>query len=134
MPVRRQIKQLRSMGGFSLLELLIVVALLGTLATIVLPSVMGARDAALRQRSIARAEALNLAQVRLKLATADAAKQWSAAGTDAARYLLLAPYLSYAPATLALYDDADDPYGYTFGTLDQKVSITGGSPVIGRSY
>ena len=134
MPVRRQNRPFRFTGGFSLLELLIVVAVLGTLATIVLPSVTGARDAALRQRSIARAEALNLAQVRLKLASPNAATQWSAAGTDAARYLLLVPYLSYAPATLALYDDADDPYGYTFGTLDQKVSITGGSPIIGRSY
>lgn len=121
-------------GAFSLLELLIVVAVLGTLATIIIPSVSGAREAAQRQRAIARAEALNLAQVRLKLASPSAATDWTAAGSDAARYLLLVPHLSFAPATLTDYNDADDPYSYSFGSLDEKVSIAGGSPAIGRAY
>jgi prepilin-type N-terminal cleavage/methylation domain-containing protein len=121
-------------SGFSLLELLIVVAVLGTLATIIIPSVSGAREAAQRQRAIARAEALNLAQVRLKLASPSATADWAAAGSDTARYLLLAPHLSFAPATLTDYNDADDPYSYSFGSLDEKVSIAGGSPAIGRAY
>ena len=98
--------------GFSLIELIIVIAVIAVIAGIMIPSISGTQDAAKAQKAIAAAEALNMAQVQYRL---QAGASWGAAATDAARYVLLAPYMTYAAATLAAYEaNIDSGMTYTF--------------------
>lgn len=97
--------------GFSLVEMLASVAIIGIIAFLAIPSVSRMREDSERNLAIARAESLNVAQatmVQMKGRTT-AQQDWTNAGNDDARYLLLAPYLSYAETSRALYM----PSGYT---------------------
>lgn len=121
--------------GFSLVEMMACVSIIGIISFMAIPSVTRMRSDSERNLVIARAEALNLAQasyVQVRGRT-QAALEWTAAGSDAARYNLLRPYLSYPEDTLASF-----LCGYTSGsypvfnptiTALKKVTIV--SPVSG---
>lgn len=97
--------------GFSLVEMLASVAIIGVIAFLAIPSVSRMREDSERNLAIARAEALNVAMatmVQMK-GRAQAQTDWSNATTDDAKYIRLQPYLSFAETTRALYF----PSGYT---------------------
>jgi prepilin-type N-terminal cleavage/methylation domain-containing protein len=97
--------------GFSLVEMMACVSIIGIIAFMAIPSVTRMRGDSERNLVIARAESLNLAQasyIQVRGRT-QAALEWVAASTPEAKYGLLRNYLSFAEGTLAAYM----PSGYT---------------------
>lgn len=97
--------------GFSLVEMMACVSIIGIIAFLAIPSITRMRADSEKNLAITRAEALNLAQasfIQVRGRT-QAAIEWNAAGSDEARYALLRSYLSYAEPSLALYM----PAGYS---------------------
>ncbi len=97
--------------GFSLVEMMASVAIIGIIAFLAIPSISKMREDSEKNLAIARAESLNVAQatmVQVKGRT-QADLDWRSAGSNDAKYTLLQPYLSYAETTLATYL----PSGYT---------------------
>ena len=93
--------------GFSLVEMMASVAIIGIIAFLAIPSISRMREDSEKNLAIARAESLNVAQatlVQVKGRT-QADLEWRAAGDSnhSGKYLLLLPYLSYAEATLSTY-------------------------------
>jgi len=114
-------------AAFSLVEVLVAVALIGILVFIALPNIVQVKDDSETHLAISRAEALNMgiaSYIQSRgLTTAHAA--WQGAANDEARYTLIAPYLSFAPGTLAAF--TPDGYGLTFPTSLtnlQKTALT----------
>lgn len=108
--------------GFSLVEMMACVSIIGIIAFMAIPSVTRMRGDSERNLAIARAESLNLAQasyIQVRGRT-QAALDWTAAATSDARYLLLRPYLSFAESTLSLYM----PSGYTVTFPPSITSMT----------
>lgn len=113
--------------GFSLVEMMACVSIIGIIAFLAIPSITRMRADGERNLAITRAEALNLAQasfIQTKGRT-EAARLWRTTGNDEARYNLLKEHLSYAESSLSLYM----PSGYsvrfpTSVTAMQKVSLT----------
>jgi len=119
--------------GFSLVEMMACVSIIGIIAFMAIPSVTRMRGDSERNLAIARAESLNLAQasyIQVRGRT-QAALDWAAASSSDAKYSLLRPYLSFAETTLTLYM----PSGYTVTfpasiTTMTKVSLTSPTGVI----
>lgn len=91
--------------GFSLVEMMACVSIIGIISFMAIPSVTRMRSDSERNLVIARAQALNLAQasfVQMRGRT-QAALLWTAAGSDKARYELLLPYLSYPEANFSAF-------------------------------
>lgn len=91
--------------GFSLVEMMACVSIIGIIAFMAIPSVTRMRSDSERNLAIARAEALNLAQASFMQVRGrtQAALDWTAAGSNDGKYALLRPYLSYAESSLAAY-------------------------------
>lgn len=111
--------------AFSLVEVLVAVALIGVLVFLALPNIVQVKDDSEVHLAISRAEALNLSMASLIQAQglSGATTQWAGAADSAARYVLVRPYLAFAPATLAEYT----PGGYTFtfpATLQPLTKVT----------
>lgn len=90
--------------GFSLVEALATVAIIGIITFLALPNIVKMRRDAERNTAIARAEAFNLgiaAYVQGK-GVAKAAEEWASA-TETARFGLVRPYLAFAPERLQDY-------------------------------
>jgi prepilin-type N-terminal cleavage/methylation domain-containing protein len=105
--------------GFSLVEMMACVSIIGLIAFMAIPSVTRMRSDSERNLVIARAEALNLAQasyIQVRGRT-QASLDWTAAASSDAKYALLRSYLSFSEATLTTYF----PSGYT---VTFPVSIT----------
>jgi prepilin-type N-terminal cleavage/methylation domain-containing protein len=101
-------------NAFSLIELVIVIAIIAVIAGIILPNISGTNDAAKQQRAIAAAEALNAAQVTYRIKNGTSA--WNAAADDTC-YTQLLPYLTYAQDSLTNFQkaiDADQKYTFDF--------------------
>lgn len=120
-------------AGFSLVEVLVAVALIGILVFLALPNIVQIRDDSETHLAIARAEALNMGMASLVQARGitAAGTAWDAAANDEARYSLIAPYLAFSPATLAEYT----PGGYTMSfnstlTPMTKVNLLKGGATI----
>lgn len=119
--------------GFSLVEMMACVSIIGIIAFMAIPSVTRMRGDSERNLAIARAESLNLAQasyIQVRGRT-QAALDWAAASSSDAKYTLLRPYLSFAETSLSLYM----PSGYTVTfpasiTTMTKVSLTSPTGVI----
>jgi len=119
--------------GFSLVEMMACVSIIGIIAFMAIPSVTRMRGDSERNLAIARAEALNLAQssyIQVNGRT-QAALNWSAAASTEAKYTLLRPYLSFSETTLATFM----PSGYTITfapsiTSMTKAALTGPSGTI----
>jgi prepilin-type N-terminal cleavage/methylation domain-containing protein len=91
--------------GFSLVEMMACVSIIGIIAFMAIPSVTRMRSDSERNLAIARAEALNLAQASLiqVRGRTQASLDWSGATTTEAKYTLLRPYLSFSETTLAAF-------------------------------
>lgn len=115
--------------GFSLVEMMACVSIIGIIAFMAIPSVTRMRGDSERNLAIARAESLNLAQasyIQVRGRT-QAALEWTAASTPDAKYQLLRNYLSFAEPTLSLYL----PSGYSVAfppTITSMVKVTLTSP------
>jgi prepilin-type N-terminal cleavage/methylation domain-containing protein len=86
--------------GFSLVELVIVIAVIAVISAIIIPTVSGTNEAAKDQKAIAAAEALNMAQVQYRLQNGAA---WTVTSNDD-RYAALKAYMTYAQDTLTLFE------------------------------
>jgi len=105
--------------GFSLVEMMACVSIIGIIAFMAIPSVTRMRGDSERNLAIARAESLNLAQasyIQVRGRT-QAALEWAAASTPDAKYQLLKSYLSFAEKDLTSFL----PSGYN---LTFPLSIT----------
>jgi prepilin-type N-terminal cleavage/methylation domain-containing protein len=111
-------------AGFSLVEVLAAVAIIGILVFIAIPNVVQSRRDAEENFAIGRAEALNssISQYIQANGRANAGVAWNAAD-NAGRFGLVKGYLAYAPTALSDYQ----PNGYTYTlptTPDGRVGIT----------
>ena len=113
--------------GFSLVEMMACVSIIGIIAFMAIPSVTRMRGDSERNLAIARAESLNLAQasyIQVRGRT-QAALEWAAASSADSKYTLLRPYLSFAETTLSAYMPSG--YSVTFPpsiTSMTKVALT----------
>ena len=117
--------------GFSLVELLIVITILGIVLYFAFPNIVQMRSDSEDSLARARAEMLNLAVAGYFQAVGDrttAKANWSAAGSDEARYTsLLKPYIAFPPATLSAFMPSSD-YTVVFDPTDplvRKVQLYG---------
>ena len=96
----------RRRAGFSLVELLAAVTIIGVIAFMAIPSVSRMREDSERNLAIARVESLNTSMATFIQVNGrtNAETAWLAAGTnDEAKYTLLRPYLAFAETTLARF-------------------------------
>ena len=122
----------RQRGGFSLVEMLAAVAIIGVVTFLAIPNLVRMRGDAERNVAIARAEAINMAMATLiqVRGRTTASSDWTAASSDQDKYTLLTPYLAYAEANLTDY--VPGGYTITFYTLDplRKVGLSVGTKLI----
>lgn len=91
--------------GFSLIEVLAAVAIIGIITFLAIPNIIRIRQESEQSLAESRVEALNLGMASLVQAHGPtaAADLWSGAANNQARYDLVRPYLAFAPATIASY-------------------------------
>jgi prepilin-type N-terminal cleavage/methylation domain-containing protein len=96
--------------GFSLVEVLAAVSIIGIIAFLAVPNIVAIKQDSERNLAVSRAEALNMAIVSYIQSNgkANVASGWTSLN-DQQRYTLLIPYLSFAPANLTDFI----PKGYT---------------------
>jgi prepilin-type N-terminal cleavage/methylation domain-containing protein len=105
----------RRRRGFSLVEALATVAIIGVITFLAIPNIVRMRQDAERNMAVARAEAFNLgvAAYVQSLGITAAASDWAPLNAET-RYGRVRPYLAFAPASLADYIAA--PYSIDIGT------------------
>jgi len=113
-------------AAFSLVEVLAAIAIIGIITFLAIPNIVSIKEDGERNLAISRAEALNMATVAYyQKGGAASVTAWGSAN-NAQRYVLVAPYLAYAPATLAAY--LPSGYGVTLPTSlppSSKASLVG---------
>ncbi|GEP44979.1 type II secretion system protein [Brevifollis gellanilyticus] len=119
-----------SRRGFSMVEMIACVSIIGIIAFLAIPSITRMRSDSERNLAISRAESLNLAMATyIQVAgRSQAANEWTSATNAQAKYEKIRPYLAYAETTLTAYMPQD--YGITFPvsiTSMTKASLTGPS-------
>lgn len=114
----------RSRRGFSLIEMLSAVAIIGVISFLAIPNLVKMRSDSERNLAIGRAEAINMAMATFIQARGrtQASTDWAAATTAQAKYALVAPYLSFAETNLT--DFLPNGYTVTFNTLDPLRKVT----------
>jgi prepilin-type N-terminal cleavage/methylation domain-containing protein len=87
--------------GFSLVEVLAAVSIIGIIAFLAVPNIVAIKQDSERNLAISRAEAVNMAIVSYIQSNgkSNVAPGWTSLN-DQQRYTLLIPYLSFAPADL----------------------------------
>lgn len=115
----------RGRTGFSLVEMMACVSIIGIIAFLAIPSVARMRSDSEKNLAIARAEALNLAQASFiqVRGRSQAAADWTTATSSTAKYNLLLPYLSYAETTLTAFMPSG--YSVTFPSSILSMSKVG---------
>lgn len=107
--------------GFSLVELLVVIVVLGIVLYFAFPNIVQMRSDSEDSLARARAEMLNLAVAGYFQAVGDRATaraNWAAAGSDEARYAnLLRPYIAFPSASLSAFMPSSD-YTVVFDPTD----------------
>lgn len=118
----------RSLRGFSLVELLIVLVILGVVMFLAIPNIVQVRSDSEDNLARSRAEALNMAAAAYfqAVGTQTASSVWSGAGNDT-RYALLSPYLAFAPASLSSYMPSGYSVTFSSDPLRQKATLQRGS-------
>lgn len=91
----------RTRRGFSLVEVLAAVSIIGIIAFLAIPNIIAIKQDSERNLAISRAEAVNIAIVSYIQANgrSNVAPGWTSIN-DQQRYTLLIPYLSFAPTNL----------------------------------
>ncbi|MDC0048167.1 type II secretion system GspH family protein [Verrucomicrobia bacterium] len=114
--------------GFSLVEVLAAVAIIGIITFLAIPNIVAVKQDSETNMAISRAEALNIAMVSYVQANGhdNASDYWGNEINAQGRYALLASYLAFAPSNLFEYM----PSGYQIklpGDLRRisKVHLTG---------
>jgi prepilin-type N-terminal cleavage/methylation domain-containing protein len=110
--------------GFSLIEMLAAVAIIGVISFLAIPNIVKMRSDSERNMAVARAESVNMAMATFIQARGrtQAATDWTAAATAQAKYSLIAPYLSYSETNLTDY--IPNGYSITFNTIDPLKKVT----------
>jgi prepilin-type N-terminal cleavage/methylation domain-containing protein len=118
--------------GFSLVEMLAAVAIIGVISFLALPNLVKMRGDSERNLAIARCESINMAmatyiQVRGRT---QAVSDFNGSSTAQAKYALIAPYLAFSEANLTDY--IPNGFSITFNTIDplKKVTLLQGTTVI----
>ncbi len=109
--------------GFSLVEVLAAVAIIGVITFLALPNIITVRQDAEQNLAITRAEAINMATAAFiqSRGRQNAKIEWASKSVPD-RYKLLAPFLAFAPENLTDYMPED--YYLTFpSTLDSLSKI-----------
>ena len=114
--------------GFSLVEVLATVAIIGIITFLAIPNIVAVKQDSETNMAISRAEALNIAMVSYVQANGheNASDYWGNEVNAQGRYSLLSSYLAFAPSSLFEYM----PSGYQItlpGDLRRisKVQLTG---------
>jgi len=120
--------------GFSMVEMIACVSIIGIIAFLAIPSITRMRGDSERNLAIARAESLNLSMSTYMqvVGRTQASVNWGNASTTTAKYDLLRPYLAYSESTLTAFLPTD--YSIVFPdsiTSMTKARLTGPSGVIG---
>ena len=91
-------------NGFSLIEVLAAVAIIGIITFLALPNIVTLKQDAEVDLAIARAEAVNMAIAAYVQANgqATATANWAAASADD-RWTMVSPFLAFAPSTLSAF-------------------------------
>lgn len=112
----------KSLRGFSLVEILAAIAIIGIITFLAIPNIVRVKEDGEESLAIARVEALNMAMASYLQAHGSTAANtaWTAATDDQARYTLLTPYMAFAPANLTAYM----PGGYSATFSSTLVPLT----------
>lgn len=114
--------------AFSLLELLVVIAVLGVILFFAFPNIVQVKSDSERELAKARAEALNLGAAAYFQAVGPTAAAAAWAGrSDEERYLLIRPYIAFPAATLGAFLPSAD-YDINFHASEphrQKATLLG---------
>lgn len=111
-----------SPAGFSLVEVLAAVGIIGIIAFLALPNIIAIKQDSERNLAISRAEAVNMAIASYVQAKgrATAVSTWSGLASDNARYAEIAPYLAFAPDRFSDFQ----PGGFTIDIPDDLTKLT----------
>lgn len=121
-------------AGFSLVEVLAAVAIIGVITFLALPNIITVRQNAEENLAISRAEAVNMAIASFiqSRGRANAEAAWDAASTQQQYYGLLAPFLAFAPAAVGDYMPTGYSITYPASLASlSKVPLTGPTGSIG---
>lgn len=121
-------RQTTTTSAFSLVEILVVVVILGIVVFLAVPNIVQVRQDSEDNLARSRAEALNVAAAAYFQAAGSqaAATAWAAAN-DEQRYLLVAPYLAFAPTEWSAYMPAGYSFAFTSEPLRNKVIVSRGT-------
>lgn len=115
MNMKFELKANASRRGFSMVEMIACVAILGIISFLAIPSLTRMRGESERNLAIARAEALNMGMSTYLqvVGRSQAATNWGTANPSTTennrRYALIQPYVAYSETSLTLFL----PQGYT---------------------
>lgn len=122
----RQYCTASSRSAFSLLELLVVIAVLGVILFLAFPNIVQVKSDSEKELAKARADTLNLAAAAYFQAVGPsaAASNWSASTTAEQRYQLVRPYIAFPATNLSSFLPSTD-YSITFDvSAPHKVKAT----------
>ncbi len=108
--------------GFSLVEVLAAVGIIGIIAFLALPNIIAIKQDSERNLAISRAESVNMAlasYVQSK-GRSTAVTEWATFANDNERYAALAPYLAFAPDAFSDFQ----PGGFTIDIPDDISRLT----------
>ena len=113
---------LTNRNGFSLVEVLAAVGIIGIIAFLAIPNIVAIKDQSEKDLAISKAQALNMAIASYIQANGRevAETDYNIPTTDALRYKKLTPYMAFAPDKLSDYE----PNGYTFNLPDDLASLS----------
>ena len=109
-------------NGFSLVEVLAAVGIIGIIAFLALPNIVAIKQDSERNLAISRAEAINMAIASFIQAKgrSTAVTDWAALTKDDDRYTEIAAYLAFAPDKFSDFQ----PGGYTIDIPDDLTKLT----------
>lgn len=117
--------------AFSLVEVLVAVALIGVLVFLALPNIVQVKSDSETHLAIARAEGLNMAMASFVQAQGSTAAATAWTGNDEAKYALVKPYLAFAPSTLADYTPGGFALAFPASVLPlTKVTLSKGGTAL----